>query len=95
MAATQGKLPGLLISAAPAINVKPVSAGVEIAVQRYGPPDSRHPDPWMQRLTQASGQFQIAFGREPQAQDVLLFEDVQFTHSPARNGLHFGRFIEA
>jgi hypothetical protein len=52
-------------------------------------------DPRVQRFTQASGQYEMAFGREPEAGDVLLFEDVQLVHSPAANQFYFECFIEA
>jgi hypothetical protein len=71
------------------------SRGKELYEQRHGPPVLFHLDPHLERFTQASVQFKMAFGREPRAGDVLLFEDVQLTHSPAVNGFHFGRFIEA
>ncbi len=71
------------------------SRGKELYEQRHGPPMPAHLDLHQQRFSQASGQFELAFGREPRAGDVLLFEDVQLTHSPAVNGFHFGLFIEA
>jgi hypothetical protein len=69
--------------------------GQELYEQRHGPPVPAHLDLHQQRFSHASGQFELAFGREARSGDVLLFEDVQITHSPAVNGFHFGRFIEA
>jgi hypothetical protein len=71
------------------------SRGKELYEQRHGPPIPVHLDAKQERFTHASGEFEVAFGREPQQNDVLLFEDIQITHSPAVNGFQFGRFIEA
>jgi hypothetical protein len=43
----------------------------------------------------ASGEFELLFGREPAAGDILRYSDVAFAHSQELNEITFGLQIEA
>lgn len=61
----------------------------------YGPIIPAYLDEHIKRYTRASGEFELAFGREPNAGDLLRYEHVEMIHSPENYSNHFGRIIEA
>ena len=62
---------------------------------RYGPIVPVHLDEHIKRYTRASGEFELAFGREPKEGDILRYEHVALMHSPKNDSIHFGKLIEA
>jgi hypothetical protein len=69
--------------------------GRELRNARYGPIIPAHFDGHIKRYTRASGEFELAFGREPKAGDMLRFEDVLVLHSTENYARQLGRMIEA
>ena len=61
----------------------------------YGPIIPWHLDAHHKRYTRASGEFELAFGREPIEGDMLRCEHVALMHSPENHSIHFGKLIEA
>jgi hypothetical protein len=65
-------------------DVEPTTAyirGQELRDAVYGPIIPAHLDEHLKRYTRASGEFELAFGREPKAGDVLRYEHVALMHS--------------
>src|SRR6516162_1665971 len=69
--------------------------GEEVRDARYGPIIPAHLDEHLRRYTRASGEFELAFGREPNPGDILQFEHVAAMHSSEAYSPHFGRLIGA
>jgi hypothetical protein len=69
--------------------------GTELRDARYGPIVPAHLDGHIKRYTRASGEFELAFGREPKAADMLWYEDVLLMHSTENYARQLGRMIEA
>jgi len=61
----------------------------------YGPIIPCHLDDHHKRYTRASGEFELAFGREPKEGDMLRYEHLALMHSPENHAIHFGKLIEA
>jgi hypothetical protein len=78
------------------VEPKPVyTRGKELRDARYGPIIPAHLDGHIKRYSRASGEFELAFGREPKAGDMLRFEDVLVMHSTENYTRQLGRMIEA
>ena len=69
--------------------------GKELRNTLYGPIVPAHLDEHIKRYTRASGEFELAFGREPKAGDMLRYKDVSLMHSTANYAHQFGRMIGA
>ena len=71
--------------------------GKELHLRQYGPPLMTHQDPHHLRLTTASLNFEIVFGREPRADDVLSFAQLREWQAAHPDGRDIGIkwFIEA
>lgn len=69
--------------------------GQELRDALYGPIIPAYLDEHLKRYTRASGEFELAFGREPIAGDILHFEHVAQMHSSENYSREFGRVIEA
>jgi len=79
-------------------DVEPTAAykrGKELRNTLYGPIIPAHLDEHLKRYTRASGEFELAFGREPNVGDMLRYEDLLLMHSTANYAHQFGRMIEA
>jgi hypothetical protein len=79
-------------------DVEPTAAyarGKELRNAVYGPIIPAHSDQHLKRYTRATGEFQLAFGREPAAGDILCFDHVAQMHSPENYSRHFGRLMQA
>jgi len=61
----------------------------------HGPIIPCHLDAHHKRRTRASGEFELAFGREPKEGDILRCQHVALIHSPENHAIHFGKLIEA
>jgi hypothetical protein len=61
----------------------------------YGPIIPCHLDAHHKRRTRASGEFELAFGREPKEGDILRCQHVALMHSPENHSIHFGKLIGA
>ena len=61
----------------------------------YGPIIPVHQDPHIQRYTRASGEFELAFGREPIPGDMLRYEDIARMHSSEVYSRHFSGLVDA
>jgi len=61
----------------------------------YGPIIPCRLDAHHKRRTRASGEFELAFGREPKEGDILRCQHVALMHSPENHSIHFGKLIEA
>lgn len=78
------------------VEPKPVyTRGKELRNARYGPIIPAYLDERIKRYTRASGEFELAFGREPKAGDMLRYEDVLVMHSTENYARELGRMIEA
>jgi hypothetical protein len=69
--------------------------GQELRDALYGPIIPATLDEHLKRYTRASGEFELAFGREPKAGDILRLEHVARVHSSENYSREFGRVIEA
>jgi hypothetical protein len=69
--------------------------GSDLRDALYGPIIPVHQDEHIKRHTRASGEFELAFGREPKAGDILRYRHLQLTHSFENYSRVFGRIIEA
>ena len=69
--------------------------GKELRDAIYGPIIPAYLDEHIKRYTRASGEFELAFGREPKAGDVLQYEHVAGIHSSENYPREFSRVIEA
>ena len=69
--------------------------GQELRNAIYGPIIPAHDDEHLKRYTRASGEFELAFGREPKAGDILCYEHVEKIHSTENYSRELGRMIEA
>jgi hypothetical protein len=69
--------------------------GQELRNAIYGPIVSANDDEHLKRYTRASGEFELAFGREPKADDILRYEHVEKTHRTENYSRELGRMIEA
>ena len=69
--------------------------GRELRNKLYGPIIPAADDPHIKRYTRESGEFELAFGREPNAGDMLRYEHLALMHSTENYSRHFGRIIEA
>jgi hypothetical protein len=79
-------------------DVEPTPAylrGQELRNALYGPIIPAHHNDHLKRYTRASGEFELAFGREPKAGDMLCYEHVAQMHSSENYSRQFGRVIEA
>jgi hypothetical protein len=79
-------------------DVEPSAAymrGKQLRNAVYGPIIPAHLDAHLKRYTRASGEFELAFGREPKAGDILRYEQVAFMHRSEDHSAQFGRVIEA
>jgi hypothetical protein len=79
-------------------DVEPTAAyarGKELRDALYGPIIPAYLDEHIKRYTRASGEFELAFGREPKVGDVLRYEHVAMMHSSENYSNQFGRVIEA
>jgi hypothetical protein len=61
----------------------------------YGPIVPAYLDPHIKRYTRASGEFELAFGREPKAGEILCDQHVILRHNPEVYAKHFGKLNEA
>jgi len=61
----------------------------------YGPIIPADLDEHLKRYTRASGEFELAFGREPKVGDTLHFEHVAQLHKSENYSREFGRVSEA
>ena len=61
----------------------------------YGPIVPAYLDPHIKRYTRASGEFELAFGREPKAGDILCDQHLIRMHSPEVYANYFGQLNEA
>jgi hypothetical protein len=78
--------------------VQPTAAyarGQELRDALYGPIIPAYLDEHLKRYTRASGEFELAFGREPKLGDILHFDHVARMHSSENYSREFGRVIEA
>jgi hypothetical protein len=78
--------------------VEPTAAylrGQELRDALYGPIIPAYLDEHLKRYTRASGEFELAFGREPKAGDILHYEHLKLMHSAQNYSRELGRFIEA
>ena len=78
--------------------VEPTAAykrGQELRDALYGRIIPGHDDEHLRRYTRASGEFELAFGREPVAGDILRRVHLELMYSPQNYAREFGRFIEA
>ncbi len=65
-------------------DVEPTPAyarGRELRDARYGPIIPAYLDEHIKRYTRASGEFELAFGREPNAGNMLRYEHVALMHT--------------
>lgn len=69
--------------------------GQALRDKRYGPIIACHLDDHHKRYTRASGEFELAFGREPRKGDMLRCEHLALIHSPENHSIHLGKIIEA
>ena len=69
--------------------------GKELHNRIYGPIIPAHLDQRLKRYTRASGEFELAFGREPKAGDVLCYQHLEMTHSLENLSSHFGELMAA
>jgi hypothetical protein len=69
--------------------------GRELRDALYGPITPATLDEHLKRYTRASGEFELAFGREPMAGDILHYEHLKLMHSAQNYSREFGRVIEA
>jgi hypothetical protein len=79
-------------------DVEPTPAyarGSEVRDALYGPIIPVHLNEHAKRHTRASGEFELAFGREPKAGDILRYRHLQLTHNLENYSRVFGRMIEA
>jgi len=79
-------------------DVEPTAAyarGKELRNALYGPITPVHLNEHLKRYSRASGEFELAFGREPQAGDILRYEHVARMHRSESYAREFGRVIEA
>ncbi len=79
-------------------DVEPTAAyvrGQELRDALYGPIIPAYLDEHLKRYTRASGEFELAFGREPKAGDILSLKHVARVHSSENYLRELGRFIEA
>ena len=60
---------------------------------RYGPIVPAHLDEHIKQYTRASGELELAFGREPKEGDILRYQHVALVHSPENYSIHFGKLI--
>jgi hypothetical protein len=78
--------------------VEPTAAyvrGEELRNTIYGPIIPANLDEHLKRYTRTSGEFELAFGREPREGDKLCYEHVARMHSSENYSREFGRIIEA
>jgi hypothetical protein len=73
----------------------PYARGKALRDSLYGPIIPAHLDQRLKRYTRASGEFELAFGREPQPGDILRYEHVAQMRSQEIYAKHFGRIIAA
>jgi len=79
-------------------DVEPTAAyvrGKELRNALYGPIIPADLDEHLKRYTRASGEFELAFGREPHSGDILRYEHVARMHSAENYSRLFGRIVEA
>jgi len=69
--------------------------GTELRDALYGPIIPAYLDEHIKRYTRASGKFELVFGREPKAGDMLRYEHVALMHSTEHYARELGRMIEA
>jgi len=69
--------------------------GKELRDALYGPIIPAVHDEHIKRYTRESGEFELTFGREPEAGDILRYEHVACMHSSENYSREFGRVIEA
>src|ERR1019366_7808747 len=69
--------------------------GSELRDALYGPIIPAHLDKHIKRYTRASGEFELVFGREPKAGDILRYEHLALMHSSENYARQLGRMIEA
>ena len=69
--------------------------GQELRNKLYGPIIPAALDQHVKRYTRESGEFELAFGREPKAGDMLRYQHLALMHSAENHSRLFGRFIEA
>jgi len=78
--------------------VEPTAAcarGKQLRDILYGPIIPANDDEHLKRYTRTSGEFELAFGREPKPGDILTYEDVARVHSAENYSRELGRVIEA
>lgn len=79
-------------------DIEPTAAyarGKELRDALWGPIIPTYLNDHLKRYSRASGEFELAFGREPQAGDILRYEHVARMHSSENYSRQFGRAIEA
>ncbi len=69
--------------------------GRDLREKIFGPIIPAHLDQRLKRYTRASGEFELAFGREPRTGDVLCYQYLALTHSPENLSSHFGKLTAA
>src|SRR5262249_38097637 len=67
----------------------------EVRDALYGPIVPTHLNEHLKRYTRASGEFELAFDREPGIGDVLRYKTVVLMHRPDIYSSHFGAFLQA
>ena len=78
--------------------VEPTAAylrGQELRDALYGPIIPAYLDEHLKRYTRASGEFELAFGREPMSGDILSLDHVSRIHSSENYSREFSRVTEA
>jgi hypothetical protein len=79
-------------------DVEPTAAymrGQELRDSLYGPIIPAHLDEHLKRYTRASGEFELAFGREPKAGDMLRYQHLALMHSSENYSCCFTHITEA
>jgi hypothetical protein len=79
-------------------DVEPTAAyvrGQELRDALYGPIIPAYLDEHLKRYTRASGEFELAFGREPKTGDILSLKHVARVHSPENYLREFRRLTGA
>src|SRR5271157_1255780 len=69
--------------------------GQELRNKLYGPIIPAALDQHIKRYTRESGEFELAFGREPKAGDMLRYQHQALMHSAENYSRQFGRIMEA
>jgi hypothetical protein len=69
--------------------------GMEVAEMLRGPIIPAHLNQRQKRITRASGEFEICFGREPVAGDVFHYQHIALVHHPDLIEMETNLFVKA